>query len=247
MDMKILKDIGLTDSEIKVYMALLKIGSSKKGPIVREAGISPSKLYDVMEKLVDKGLVSYVTKNNVMHFRAAPPARILDYVKEKQERLQRDGEELGKLLPELQKMRGAADSETDAEIFRGWKGMQTVYNDILETLSPGDGYCIFGASRGEDERRVRSFYTSFSIRAKRRGLKTIIIFNESARGNIEGVEKSAEVRYMKETTPSETVVYGDKTAIVLLEKEPMVILIRGRSIAESFRAYFSLMWNSSAR
>lgn len=45
--------------------------------------------------------------------------------------------------------------------------------------------------------------------------------------------------------PSETLIYSNKTAIVLLEKEPLIILLHGESIARSFKAYFDIMWKQA--
>jgi predicted DNA-binding transcriptional regulator len=247
MDTRILQEIGLTDSEIKVYLALVELGSSKKGPIVKKAGITSSKIYEVMDKLIEKGLASYVEKDNVKYFNAAPPSRIKDYLKQKEEGLQKQEEELEKFLPSLELMQKLVTKENDAEVYRGWKGMQTVYNDLLETLKKGEEYHIFGASKGMDEKKVKSFYTRFNEKAAKKALKANIIFNESARGNIPNVGKTGQIRYLEQTTPSEICVYKEKTAIVLLEKEPLVILIRGKAIAESFRAYFHVMWSMAKK
>ena len=83
MDIKILEEIGLTKSEIKVYIALIELGPSSKGPIVKKAKITSSKIYEVLDKLTEKGLVSSVLKNNVKHFIASSPTRIKDYMKER--------------------------------------------------------------------------------------------------------------------------------------------------------------------
>ncbi|GAG26288.1 unnamed protein product, partial [marine sediment metagenome] len=47
MDTKILEEIGLTQGEIKTYLALLKLGSSSTGPIAKESQVSRSKLYSI--------------------------------------------------------------------------------------------------------------------------------------------------------------------------------------------------------
>jgi len=242
MDTKILEDIGLTDSEIKVYLALLKIGSSKKGNIVKEAGITSSKVYEVIDRLIEKGLASYVIKDKVKYFNVAPPERIKDYLKQKEENLKKQEEEFDKFLPQLSLIQKLVEKKTDAEIYRGWKGMQTVYNNLLETMNKGEKYYIFGASKGEDEKRVKSFFTRFSEKVAQKKLKARIIFNDNARGNIPELEKKAEVRYLNQTTPAEILIYQNKTAIVLLENEPLIILIRGESIAKSFIEYFKIMW-----
>lgn len=242
MDTKILEEIGLTDSEIKVYLALLELGSSKKGPIVKKAGITSSKIYEVIDKLIERGLASYVVKDKVKYFNAAPPSRIKDYLKEKENRIKQQEAELDKLLPSLELKQKLIEKKTDAEVYRGWRGMQTVYNDLLESLKPKEEYFIFGASRGMDTKKVKSFYTRFNRKVIKKKLRANIIFNENARGNIPNVEKSGGIKYLDHTTPAEILVYDNKTAIVLLEKEPLIILIRGESIATSFKAYFDIMW-----
>lgn len=243
MNIKILKEIGLTESEIKVYVALLELGSAKKGPIVKRAGITSSKIYEVMDKLIEKGLASYVVKNKIKHFTAAPPSRIKDYIQEKKMELEQQEKDFENILPTLQLMQKLKEKKTDAEIYRGWKGMQTVYNDLLTTLKRGQAYYIFGASKGEDQKKVRSFFIRFNEKVLKKGLKANIIFNENARGNILNVEKTGRIRYLLQTTPAEILLYNNKTAIVLLEKEPLIILIQGHSIARSFRTYFDTIWD----
>ena len=43
MDEGVLKDIGLSDGEVKVYLALMKLGSSKSGPLIKVASVSDRK------------------------------------------------------------------------------------------------------------------------------------------------------------------------------------------------------------
>ena len=71
-----LRKIGLTESEIKVYLALLKIGISSKGKIIKESKIAPSKVYEIADKLIEKGLCSTITKNGVKHFMVVKVRRI---------------------------------------------------------------------------------------------------------------------------------------------------------------------------
>jgi sugar-specific transcriptional regulator TrmB len=61
-----LTQLGLTDGEARVYLSLLKIGLSKVGPIVRDSHVSYSKIYDVLERLGMKGLVSHVIIDDVI-------------------------------------------------------------------------------------------------------------------------------------------------------------------------------------
>ena len=77
MDAIKLQKIGLTAGESKVYMALLKIGSSTTGPIVDEAKVSRSKVYHIIERLMSKGLVTSIVKTKTKYFQAADPHKLL--------------------------------------------------------------------------------------------------------------------------------------------------------------------------
>jgi HTH-type transcriptional regulator, sugar sensing transcriptional regulator len=77
-----LASLGLTRGESLTYIALLKLGSSK----VRESCVSYSKIYDVLERLGLKGLVSHKTINKIRYFQAVEPYRLYDYIERKEEK-----------------------------------------------------------------------------------------------------------------------------------------------------------------
>ena len=87
MDFKILEQIGLAESEIKVYFALMKLGSASTGPIIDEAKINHSNVYSILNKLIDKGLVSYIIKNNVKYFLASDPKNLIDLLNTKEKQI----------------------------------------------------------------------------------------------------------------------------------------------------------------
>ena len=67
MDIKLLEEIGLANSEIKVYTTLLKTGEIKVGELIKELSLHRSRIYEAINRLTDKGLVSYVIKNNIKY------------------------------------------------------------------------------------------------------------------------------------------------------------------------------------
>ena len=60
MDTKILEDIGLTNAEIKVYLALLELGSSTAGHILEKSGLQNSVVHMTLHKLIDKGFITFI-------------------------------------------------------------------------------------------------------------------------------------------------------------------------------------------
>jgi sugar-specific transcriptional regulator TrmB len=64
MDQKFLEEAGLTPIEVRIYLVLLEKGSIRAGEITRHTGIHRRNVYDAIERLVQKGLVSYIKTNN---------------------------------------------------------------------------------------------------------------------------------------------------------------------------------------
>lgn len=244
MDMKILQDIGLTESEIKVYLALLKLGQTTAGKIVDEAKVTRSKIYDILERLKTKGLVSYIVKESTKYFSATNPNNILRYLEEKEKKIQEEKNSIKKILPELLNQQKLSQKDKVAEVFIGVNGMKNAFNVLVEEFEEKEPYYVFGAGKGENVEQIQIFFSQLHLKRKEKKVKSFIIFNESSRSLFEEQEKSklAEVRYIKQSTPTAINVYKDYTIMAILTKEPITLLIKNKETADSFREYFKLMW-----
>lgn len=242
---KTLENIGLTKNEIKIYLALIDLGLTSTGPLIKKTGIHTSKVYDGLERLTEKGLVSHIIKSSTKYFKAVSPDRILDFIQDKKKKLEEQEKEVLSIIPQLKSKQKSDLDETKAEIFQGWKGMETVYKMLRNKLKKGDLNYIFGASRGEDEKRVQEFFTRHINFLGQKGIKQKIIFNEEARGNLPIYEKYPrlfQMKYLENTTPSEINIWADNIMVVILRKNPTVILINDKKVAHSFIQYFNAMW-----
>ena len=247
-----LKEIGLTDSESKVYLALLKLGTSAKGAILKETKTAPSKIYHVLEKLKEKGLVSEFLKNKVKQFSAASPERIRDYLEKKKESVVKQEAALSKVLPQLKKVEGIGVGSISAEIFYGWQGMEMAYYEMFKVAKKGDTHRVIGASKGANMEKTKEFYVRIGSRlVKKKDIELKILFNESSREYAAQAQKEAEINYnmkfLSITTPVEISVIQNITAIVRHAETPLVFLIRDKETAKSFLQYFEELWKQGKR
>ena len=88
MNQKIIEELGLTKNESKIYMALLRLGSAHAGEITEKTGIHRRNVYDSIERLMRKGLVSHVVVDNKKLFNPANPERFLEIIDEEKENLE---------------------------------------------------------------------------------------------------------------------------------------------------------------
>lgn len=148
------------------------------------------------------------------------------------------------MMPELESFLSKTKEEPKVEVYRGWKGLKTIYDNALKESKKGDIHYVFGASKGEDEEATRRFYQNYTLKRHKLKIYQKIIFNEVARGNTPAYEgsKYSECRYLEQTTPAEIYIYNNKIFLVILTKIPVAILITSKSVAESFKQYFDIMW-----
>lgn len=238
MRKQILLQLGLTGNEADIYLALLELGPSQVSKIVEKTRINRTNIYDRIERLISKGLVSYVIKNNRKNFYAAKPERIMRYLEEKEDQIQDEKEALRSILPELEQIQPASSGET-VEVYEGKEGLKTILEDIIRTKQ---NILTYG-SEGNFSQVLRHYFKHYLKRLEKSGIKMKVIFNhdDSKKPFSWGF---AQVRYIQKEfkTPTETTIYGDKVAIFLLREKPKAILITSKAIADSYKTHFNLLW-----
>lgn len=230
MDKRILERVGLSKGEAEVYITLLKLGVSLVSKISQEAGLHRTNIYDTLEKLREKGLVSYVIKENRKYFSASNPNKLLDYIK--------DGEaEVKKVLPELKSLTSIPRSESIVEVFKGKEGLKTVLKDILKEKKD---YAVF-EEEGHIEKVLPTFYPQFNKQMNKEKIKVKVLAKYTKK-----IAKRSlmEIRTLPTflSFPSATAVYGNKVAIFVWDEPYHAILIKSRQVADGYKSFFNQLW-----
>jgi predicted DNA-binding transcriptional regulator len=250
MELLNLKEIGLTDGEIKVYNALLEHGDLTSTKLAKAAKVSTSKVYEITDRLIDKGIISSVKKEGILHFSAADPERLLDFIRTKEKEIQKEKSIVESLMPALLNQYKRTREETEVNVFYGWSGLKTAFLSLENSLGKGDESLVFGASIGKSPKQADIFFRQHQQRVEERGYKVRIIFNEDMRARKQRHEyydqsPLHEIRYLHQTTFTELYVYKDYVLILMLLKNPIGIRVRGREVVESFGQFFETMWRQA--
>ena len=248
-----MRKIGLTEGETRVYLALLDIGSSSSGRIVKESGISSSKVYPILDRLIAMGLVSYITSGGKKVFQTSPPAKILDMLEKREQEIESQKNEIENILPALMKRHKSREQRHEAMVYEGYKGVKAFYNSLLKELKKGDERLVFGARSGYPVAKgAQYFFQNYHRTWSNHGLRTKIIFNKDLKGNksIEFYEKSkfTQVRYLPQVTLSSIGIQKDMIDILVWTKETvLVFVIKSREVAGTFRDYFNVLWKTARK
>ncbi len=239
MDKDVLRGLGLTNNEVEIYLALLKSSSISVNELAQKSGLHRQAIYDALERLLEKGFASYVVENNKKFFQAIDPEKILEYIKEKENKFK-------SVLPELLKLAKLRDEETTVEVFKGKKIVRTVYREVIRESQerPGE-ILILGGSEKKFIEEDKLALEQHLKRLQKLKCSERVLIEEGDINFMEGPQ--TKYRWMpKETfSPMPTYVFNDKFGIVIWGNPNYFILIENKEIAETYRKQFNLIWRLS--
>ncbi len=245
----LLRDIGLSEGESKVYLTLLKTGPTKTGYLSKEAGVSSSKVYKILDRLEKKGLVGHIVDGKVKKFNAMPSKAILDYMDETAEVIAENRRLLVKELPEIENLRKQQIDSTEAYLYMGFKAVTNSIRNIIEELGAGEQYHVMGANYGSNP-DARAFFWNFHKIRSDKGVRVKMLANHDTRGNLEETTLiKSDIRFMPKhlMTAIHIFFYKDKTLLIIWASEPTALLIKSKENVTGFKKYFDAFWKISKK
>ncbi len=242
MDAKLLESASLTRNESIVYLTLLQIGMSKTGAILKESKLNSGKIYEILNSLMEKGLASKTAINNVKHFSAAPPNKLLEYIKEKKEILNKNEREIQSIIPQLEGLRKTKLEKTNAVVYQGFKGFKTAANEIFAEENNGFDHMAMGVTKTKPKK-----YSDYWLKKNRKmsevTLRRRILFSEESCYEQETSKiKNVKVRVLNNITPAAIDIVNNTVLILNYEGEGTFVLIENENIAKSFTSFFNQLW-----
>lgn len=237
MDADKLQRLGLNRNEAKIYLALLEIGEAQAGRLSKKTQINRTTTYDSLERLLEKGLISYSLQAGRKVFQASSPEKLMENIKEQEHAA-------GEIIPELQQIYRSFKIKEESHMHQGRKGIKSILHDILKCKE----YIAFGSS-GRFLEIMKHDFLAFQRRKKEQSIKARVILNKSARKSETVSFAYTQFRYIPDSyaTPTSTFVYGDYSAIIIWGENPVAIVINSRAVAKSHRSYFELLWKLARR
>ena len=245
MDTASLEELGLSKTEAKVYLALLRIGSGTGSEIAEKADVFRRNAYDALNKLIEKGLASSVIKDKT-YYSVAPPEKLLDVLREKESSLE-------EILPKLRELYTHPKIKQKVFFYEGREGVKTVMNEIIKE---GKDWLCLGAS-GRTKAAFGDWVDYWEKKRAKAGIPAKIIMADTSAGRKRSSEiealvagKLTQVRIVEGSfaSPVSTYIFGERMAIVFWsETEPLAILVESREIAAANRRYFGLLWKTAKK
>jgi len=236
MNKEILKELGLTANETEVYLTLLKTGSISVNTIAEKSGLHRQAVYDALDRLLEKGFVNFVYKNNKKFFQGINPEKIPEYLREKERKFK-------SILPELIKLTQLPREDTFVEVYKGKDVVRSVYRDVIKEFQKKPGEVLLS---GADERRFIE-EDDIALQQHLKKIKTLkckerVLIKEGDTMMVEGPQTAYKWTPKESFNPTPMYVYGNKLTIIIWGNPNYGIIIENKELADSYRKQFNQLW-----
>lgn len=242
MNTNALEELGLSHTEIKIYLCLLKLGAVKAGQIVRSSGVQNSVVHLTLGKLLKNGLISYSKSSQVKVYQANDPQYLLNLADEKKRRLEN-------LVPQLAAIRQDFDLP-EAEIYQGLTGLKNMCYKLIEDAEKGDEFLFFGftSSNASYVEQVYNFYREYTDYRTARGIKLKGIAPEKNRQQFkENKWPHSNIAFVDFPIIENTSIFRNKIILTHWEDSQTSFLINSKALADNFRNYFESIWKNHGK
>ena len=240
--LKKLEELGLSEKEARVYIALLPhqdIGSSK---LIRATGLHGQFVYDALARLEALGLAKHVIQNGRKKFSAGSPERILSLVEEKRLSAQQ-------VVKQLQE-KFAGKHEQSFEVFQGQNAFVAYEFALLEQMPEGGVIDVLGSV---EDKYVGLFGYEIDEYERRRVEKRITVryISTAEQRNYLKImaqkRKFFDYRVLPNATPGiDTDILLDKIVFHLYGDPVISFSFTNKEISDGYRRFFEVLWNLSS-
>jgi HTH-type transcriptional regulator, sugar sensing transcriptional regulator len=237
--LRTLTDIGLSEKEARVYLALLELGEGTVSAIAQKAELKRAIIYVILQKLNKLGYISRVGQAKIERFTAVDPLQLFNSEQSKITNFKY-------MLPLLRSAYNKPSYKPKFNYFQGKDAILTVYAEIstypksffissidrLNTFVPEEvkrwekGYTL-------ETKNHQSMHLLTDTKADRSFATNIIKMNQLVRLLPKGMMMNMDFA-----------IYSNKVAITSIGDPLFIVVIESQPLSDSMIAIFNILWQS---
>ncbi len=243
LDTSVLKDIGLTNAQIKIYLSLLDLGETTSGPLIKKSELQNSVVYNALNQLINHGLVTFILKGKRKYFSTTDPKNLIQFIQDKKEKVE-------ELVPKLSQIRTLVQQKQEAQVFKGWKGLYNAFNYCMNNLPPGSDYIGFPPGYEQDDsNEAKLFFKELQKKRVNRKYKVKFIVNKKFKKQVESYGYYSafgkpEFKFVT-AAPVGIIILGENILNFTIKPEPVAVIITSKQISDSYKDFFYAMWKEA--
>ncbi|MCX6717482.1 MAG: hypothetical protein NTU76_02310 [Candidatus Taylorbacteria bacterium] len=245
---KYLKEIGLSEKEAEVYLALLRGDSFSILEISKKTKINRTTIYPVIKSLSEKGLVSETTTNTKVNYQAESPDRLETFIERQKILLEENSKKMKDIIPQLKSTQREVGERPVVKYFEGKEGIISVNEDLFSNPVEGEKAYMIYSKDLVNEVFKKDETAKFKNNRIKEKIKGISIYNYKD-NSIPSDETSTRLKIDENKYPinCDISIYKDKIRIATLKKNLSGIYIQSTDLAETMKSLIRLIHDLLAK
>ena len=233
----VLESFGLTNNEVKTYLAILRAGCLTASEISSKTGIHRINVYDILNKLQEKGIISQIKTEKQKLYEAIHP-------KEFKRILDERARELNEIIPELTKQMNIAKNPQEATLIKTKKGIKQI---LQESTNSKTNLMLFASAQYSFKKFFPEYHEVWPQRIFENKKQILTLQNPSQKGSVSNSAYNVRLYPENFSFPSTTLIWDDNVFTISWETGPTGILIRNKDVAKSYKNFFEMIWKISKK
>ena len=232
-----------------MYLAVLELGQSPAGPIVKKCLMHRQQVYDNLNKLREKQLISETIKSNRKNWMASHPEEIIRQIKEKHSLAE-------SILPTLLSTYKLSSHKQEVRVFEGIEGFKAVHKINITHQPKNTIVPVMGANGWnwveimKDAHYLKQYE---KLRVEKNIAHHLVFFEKERKGTEELIEKHfgsnpLERKRVYKFLPDEfqspvgMQIWHDNITLIIYSNPVVVIQIINTLVVKNFQKYFDFLW-----
>ena len=234
-----LLDFGLTPNEAKIYLILLGKGPLNPYQISEKTGLHRGYIYDALERMQEKGVVSTMFLDGKKHYQAVDPSALGEILKAKAADFQ-------KVIPQLLQCQNKPSEDMKVEVYKGKHALRITMNDQISTMQSRRELLVISSDEKVFEEADPIYFQRYLKKEKEmKCIEKVIIKRGGYR------LKVPQIEYRE--FPSEIIgnasqfMYADRVCFLLWGNPNHLIIIRNQEVADTYKRQFYVLWKMAKK
>lgn len=233
-----LKNLGLSDQEAQIYLALLRLGGSLASALAKDTGVKRTTIYALLKGLAQKGFIMMYYRKSKQYYYAERPARLVAHLEKKLSAFT-------EIIPTLESFDKKQAQAIGLRFIETKDELKKFYADVLQEYKNKE-YHIIGSLHGWEDLDP-AFFIQYRKDRGRANIKTkLLLTHDSRKDNPPDPALRREVRYLppQYAFKSTIDIYKDKILIVSPELSSLAVVIQIPAMTDIFKSVFQMLWDT---
>ncbi|MFA6476377.1 MAG: helix-turn-helix domain-containing protein [Candidatus Paceibacterota bacterium] len=241
---KYLEQIGLSNKEAEVYVALLQYDSASVVELANKTKVNRTTIYPVLETLAKKGLVSEIQVDKKTHYQAEPPERLESFIERQKVVLEENSKRLTDIIPQLKSIQRESGERPVVKYFEGREGIISSMQDFFSSEDKeGISYLIYPKDLIDETFTEKELTQLREIRLGKNVKNKVLYTSEKTSRPSDNTSERIKIEQDKYPLSCDIAIYKNKVKINILGKKIGAISITNKDFADTMRSLFSLAFD----